>query len=58
MRKEFKHKTKLFRVSVDTKRGKPIVTKQGFVKIISPDGNYRGCELVKDDIFLEEFENV
>ena len=48
------HKNKGFTISVEGRRNKPVVTKQGFVIICN--GLYKGCNAIGEDTLLEKFE--
>jgi len=55
MKKQFKHKNKGFTVDVEARRGKPVITNLGMIKLNIP---YKGCKMVSSEIFFESFEEV
>jgi hypothetical protein len=51
-----KHKEHGFEIQIETRRGKPVVTKQGFVNI--QKGIYKQCRSLHPEMLEEKFEQI
>jgi len=52
---KYKHCNGAFHVVVDTRKGKPIITKHGMITLLRGT-QFRGCTEIKESIFKENFK--